>query len=390
MSPTRKIVLPEPLERLAKDVPERHPNVRSLARFAANSECSLASVGFAAAVDFDHLLEGTPFEPPFGQSPFTFGRGENFENLLRAKDYEPLRTVIGDALSGTARPDQVENLRVGFPPTRAGMAERAKATRELVAKVLRGDADAPRLIDGAVLEREIGGVPAFFEADTVAARFDGPIHAGEIKSFPTVDGRADADKVGAAISQVSIYIVLLEQLVRSLGGKPDLVSKDALLITPLNTGLKPTIATLSVGREVDRAARILDQAPDARKIAQRIPTGLPTFKSIASKDRSVAERVADAEVLAERVGTRYRTGCLASCGLARFCRSRAEESDDPARLGGQVERLLPEVKTLERATRLAQGEEPSEGEAAVSRSLREAMRGLSEARRPRRRGRGRG
>ena len=56
------------------------------------------------------------------------------------------------------------------------MAARAKATEALISKIVKRSKDAPNLIDGAVLSRDVGGIPAFFEADAVAAHFDPPIH----------------------------------------------------------------------------------------------------------------------------------------------------------------------------------------------------------------------
>src|ERR1700761_3676175 len=89
----------ERLARLAGNAPRRPADVRMLARFAANSDCRLAALGFAARVDFDQLLRGTHFEAPFGQSPFAFRRGTRFEGKLRENGYAPmldlLRTRLG-------------------------------------------------------------------------------------------------------------------------------------------------------------------------------------------------------------------------------------------------------------------------------------------------------
>ena len=58
-----------------------------LAAFAQNTDCPLATLGFAAGVDFDRLLFGTRFRAPFGQSPFAIQRGLAFEKMLRDNDY---------------------------------------------------------------------------------------------------------------------------------------------------------------------------------------------------------------------------------------------------------------------------------------------------------------
>ena len=365
----------DPLSRLADlagKAPSRAPNVRTLARYAANSHCTMASVGFAARVDFDRLLVGTRYEVPFGQSPFAFRRGNLFEDLLRRDGHAPIKELLGRGLGYDASKARVVNLREGAEKTRVGMAKRAVATGELVDKVLGGAADAPNLIDGAVMAKEVGGVMAYFEADAVAAQFDSPIHAGEIKSFPTVDGQADADKVGAAISQVAIYILLLRDVVVGLGGDPDSVASKALLITPKNTGLQPTMTVKDVGREVDRAARILAQAPSAGEIVDSLPASLPSFEAVASKALGEPERLDAVEQLVESVGTSYGPACLSSCGLSRLCRQRAHRSGDPARVGGQLVRLLPGISSLDRAAALAAGGRASADEQPVADELRRA------------------
>jgi hypothetical protein len=74
----------------------------------------------------------------------------------------------------------------------------AHETRSLLRELARRDLRAPNLIDGAVLETVDGGITAHFEADSLAARFGGEVHTGEVKSFPAVDGRTKPDKLGSA------------------------------------------------------------------------------------------------------------------------------------------------------------------------------------------------
>src|SRR5207244_3528862 len=113
-----------------------------------------------------------------------------------------------------------------------GMTLRAHETRRLLRQIIAKEPIAVNLIDGAVLEASVGGVLARYEADTLAASFLGQIHAGEVKSFPVVDEQADADKLGAALDQVSVYILLVKRTIETLGGDPTIVSKDAMLFTP--------------------------------------------------------------------------------------------------------------------------------------------------------------
>ncbi len=362
----------ERLEALRGDAPRRSSNVRELARFAANSTCNLANVGFAARVDFDRLLAKTRFQAPFGQSPFAFRRGNRFEEMLRKDGHAPLLKLLGETLHYDVRGATVANVREGFPRTADRMEKRAAKTSDLVKAVLTGAEGAPNLIDGAVLGRTIGGVSAYFEADAVAAHFGKPIHVGEIKSFPTVDGQADPEKIGAAVAQVSIYILLLRELVERLGQKPEMVSSEALLITAKNTGLQPTMHVKHVGREIDRARRILDHVPRIVDVAAALSDRSPSFASIANASDEEAPRLDRLATIADSVGVDYRPACLSSCGLSRFCRERAHEKGEPCRVGGQLVRLLPGVESLDRVTYLAAGKKPRDEEAAVADQLQRA------------------
>src|SRR5215472_2768856 len=105
----------ERVEKLAGDAPKRPANVRTLARFAATSECRLATLGFAARVDFDKLLEKTAYAVPFGQSPFAFRRGTRFEDRLRADGHAQLLDLLREHLNYSISGARVENLHRGFP-----------------------------------------------------------------------------------------------------------------------------------------------------------------------------------------------------------------------------------------------------------------------------------
>jgi hypothetical protein len=264
------------LAAIRASAPSRSPTVRALTAYAEHSECNLATLGFAASVDFDRLLAGTQYEAPFGQSPFAFSRGLAFERIVAdrgyAKTLELLRTKMGFAVEDA----RIVNLREIYPKNRAGMRLRANDTRALIRQLITGDTSAPNLIDGAVLQTSIGGIPAFFEADALAARFGGPIHAGEVKSFPIVDERADPDKLGAALNQVAMYILFAKQLVDSLGASPDLVSSLALIITPMNVSLTPTMSYMDVSSRIGRNQRLLAKVPNVRDVAAAVP-GTLTF-----------------------------------------------------------------------------------------------------------------
>jgi hypothetical protein len=268
---------------------------------------------------------------------------------------------------------RIRNLRDGFPRNRAGMVLRANETRALIGQILRGDRDAPNLIDGAVLTAEIGGTRAFFEADALAARFDGPIHAGEVKSFPVVDGRPEPDKLGAALDQVAVYILLTQAVVESLGGDPDAaVSTTAMLIAPRNVGLIPTLEVQNVSSRVRRVDRLLRQSLPVVELASGLPAGI--FGEIADTSKESGRRLEVLDELVDRVGNKLTSGCLSTCGLARYCRARAVAAGSPAIGGEQLSRLLPAVRSLPRAAELAAGAPPTPAEAPAAAQLARAGR----------------
>jgi hypothetical protein len=85
--------------------------------------------------------------------------------LLRANGYAATLDLFRAEL-GFARSDaRVVNLRAGYPKTSEGMSQRGEETRRLLGLIIQGDPAAPNLIDGAVLQASIGGLPAYFEAE---------------------------------------------------------------------------------------------------------------------------------------------------------------------------------------------------------------------------------
>ena len=63
-----------------------------------------------------------------------------------------------------------------------------------------------------MLALEVAGSPAYLEPDAVVVHPDGRWTVVEIKSFPMIDGSADAAKVGAAARQAAVYVLALERI----------------------------------------------------------------------------------------------------------------------------------------------------------------------------------
>lgn len=353
--------------------PRRSPTVRVLAAYSSHTDCNVATLAFAASVDMDKLLVGTPFQAQFGQSPFAIARGNQFERSIRRDDYAPALELLRTKMRFDTTDAKVVSLRRASSPNKQGMALRANQTRALIQQILRHDKQAPNLIDGAVLQAQIGGEVAFFEADAIAAQFAGPIHGGEVKSFPVVDGRPEPDKLGAALDQVAIYILLTQQLVAELGGNPDqAVSTTAMLIAPRNVGLTPTLEVQNVASRIRRMSTLLGRSVPVDELAAGLPDGV--FGRIADKDIEPGRRLELLDSVVERVGSKLTTSCLSSCGAARFCRARAVAKGSPAIGGEQIVRLLPGVNSLPRAAELAAGAQPTPNEAPAAGQLARAGR----------------
>ena len=360
---------PTEFEDVRGSAPERAPNVRVLAGFSAHADCALAALGFAAGVDFDTLLGETPYEAPFGMSPFAFARGQSFERSLAEEGYGPLLALLREHLGFDVADAKVVNLRAAYPRNRDGMRLRAHETRTMLGDIARRDPSAPNLIDGAVLEAEIGGIVAHFEADSLAARFGGQIHTGEVKSFPVIDGRCEPDKLGSALDQAAIYTLLTARTVAAAGGDPGIVSPEALLITPRNVGLRPTLSVIDVSRRMERTEMLLSRAPDIREL----PPGT-SFGPAADRAAEPERRIEALHGLADQVGTRYVSSCVTDCGLNRFCRSRSRACGSPGLVGEKGLRLLPGVASLDRAAELAAGAPASMTERPVAEQLTLAAR----------------
>jgi hypothetical protein len=350
------------LEEIRGGAPRRSPNVRVLAAYAQHTDCALATVAFSAGVDLDKVLAGTRFRPAFGQSPFAFQRGRLFEDRLRESNYAPTLALLREALQDPLPAPRIVNLRDRHPRTREGMLLRLQDTRALLELIVRSDPAAPNLIDGAVLRGSVGGVEAYYEADAMAAQTGGAVYVGEVKSFPRVDDSVDPDKLGAALDQAALYILLTREEVDRLGGAAArLVSELALLITPKNVSLQPTLSVKGVGPRIDRAAKLLAAVPPVKDVAASVPAGL-SFGPVADTAAEEQRRLDALGRLADRIGTAYKPECLVSCGNARFCRERAFCSGSPRLLGTSAERVMPGVIQLGRAAVLSRGAPPNAAE----------------------------
>jgi hypothetical protein len=357
------------MDRVRGAAPTRRPNVRSLATQAALSRCGLATMAFGLGVSTDRLLTGTGLEVPFGQSKFAFARGQQFERHLTDDNCKVLFEALQSDLSFDTTANVTLDLRAAYPPNLSGMIARAAETKRVLRLVIDGDPTAPNLIVGAVFKTSIAGVDAYLEADAVAARDvnGATIYTGEIKSFPIVDGRIDKDKLGKAADQVAVYQLLIQEAIEQIGGDPETVSRQAMIITPINTGFKPKISLLNITARVDRSRQLLSVSAPIDHLVAAVPTSV-SFGAVADDSRSDADRLRSLDLLADAAGTHWCSSCLPNCGLARACRRRTFDADDTALSGEVPVRLTPGITTMSRTVELARGAtaEPNAVEAAAT------------------------
>jgi hypothetical protein len=367
------------LERIRGCARQARPSVRRLAAFADVHSCPTAAVAFAGRVDTNHALKGTALEMPFGQSPFAIGRGVAFEALLRRHGHAELRRVLTDGLGVDFAAAGIENLREGYQPNEKGRVMRASVTRSRMLEIVSAPSD-PVVLDGAVLRADIGGLPAYFEADEIAIGVGGVIVVGENKSWPIVDGRpTDEDALGSALDQAATYVLLGRHVLDEAGLDPGLVSGAAVLVTPRNTGLTPVLHRQDVDGRVRRVERLLRAVPSVTEIAATIPPSV-TFDGVADASRPEEARIEAFAEVVDTLGNDYKpASCLSSCGFAWACRRLAFNAGDPAILGGQVSRALPGVVRLGRVAELSRGAPPSAVEAPVAASIARAGRLVDEA-----------
>lgn len=367
------------LDAIRGPAPRRTPDVRVLADFSQNTNCRVATLGFAAGVDFGKLLKGTRFQSAFSHSPFAVTRGLMFENMLRDNSYALTLDLLRGPLGLPAAGARTVNLREGFAAGPGRMPARVAKTAELLREIIDGKPTAPHWMDGAVLRGRVGGIAAYFEADALGSHSSGgEIRIAEVKSFPKVDDRVDPDQLGSALDQSAVYVMLARETVATLGGDPEkLVSDRVILITPRNVGLTPTLSEQRVTARVTRVRRIFAGLPDAEAVAAATPADI-SFGPVSDDTADEQARLDTLHDIADRVGTAYTPGCMTSCGNARFCRDRAVRAGSPCLSGTAAVRLLPEILTLGRAESLARGATPTNAEAPAATLLARAGRLIDE------------
>lgn len=318
-----------------------HPlDARALAALAANPGCRRRALLDGAGVDKTALASALGAPSGFGQSQFAFMRGHAFEAKVKADGGAELLRLLGaDAPEEAHTPD----LAAAGPEGRA--ARTALALREAT------EAGGWALLDHPLLALEVAGSPAYLEPDAVVVRPDGRWVVVEIKSFPMIDGSADAAKVGAAARQAAVYVLALERVAAVTDGAE--VDHTVLLVCPKDFSNQPTGSLVDVRRQLSVTRRQLARLTRLEEIAAAVPQDV-TFDVAACSAEELAAAV-------EAVPHAYAPECLAACELAFHCRERARAAGAVEALGRSLRAELGGLTTIGAVLSAARGDADGPG-----------------------------
>nr|WP_051776049.1 hypothetical protein [Streptomyces varsoviensis] len=403
-------------------------DARALAALAANPGCGRRALLDGAGVDKGALARALGSPASFGQSQFALARGNSFEAKVKADGGAELVRLLHERLGdGSPAPGPGP---VAAPDLTAAGPEGRTARTELALREATA-AGEWAFFDHPMLALSVAGSPAYLEPDAIVVHPDGGWTVVEIKSFPMVDGSADAAKVGAAARQAAVYVLALGELAgrhtdgeerpggaaraagdgladrtaargpegsggdaadRTAGGAQapggpladhaagaaERVRHRVLLVCPKDFSNTPTAELVDVRKQLATTRRQLSRLTRIEALAAALPEGT-TFDLRLSEDGRTATRPVE-ELLAavESVDAAYAPDCLAVCELAFHCRERTRAAGAVESLGRGVRGELGDLTTVEAVLAAARGEAGDAGDPAVE-ALRRAAALRSEA-----------
>jgi hypothetical protein len=315
------------------DVPPRPLDARALAALAANPGCRRRALLDGAGVDKAALARSLGAPAPFGQSQFAFARGNSFEAKVKSDGgAELIRLLCATTGESPPEPDAI-----ALPDLAAhGPASRTERTR--LALGPSGDGGWTLLFH-PMLALEVAGSTAYLEPDAIAVHPDGSCTVAEIKSFPVLDGSADAAKVGAAARQAAVYALALDE-----SGLEGRVREQALLVCPKDFTNLPTAHGVDIRKQRATTRRQLARLTRLEEIAAALPEDTVFDPSLPAAELTSA---------VESLPAAYAPECLSTCELAFHCRARARASGAVESLGRSVRGELGGLTTVDAVLRAA-------------------------------------
>ncbi len=340
-------------------MPARPLDARALAALAANPGCRRRALLDGAGVDKGALAQALGSPAPFGQSQFAFARGNAFEARVKADGGQELLRLVKEHL-GTAGAAADESARV--PDLSAAGPEGRVARTALALREATRDGGWT-LLDHPLLALDVAGSPAYLEPDAVVVGPQGRWTVVEIKSFPMLDGSADASKVGGAARQSAVYVLALERIAECTDGAS--VGDRVLLVCPKDFSNLPTASVVDVRKQRAVTSRQLARLARVEDIAAALPEGT-TFDVSARDGEHLTAAV-------ESVPAAYAPDCLAACELAFHCRARARTLGAVESLGRSVRGELGGLTTVGEVLAAAHGEAGDASDPAVAALRRAAV-----------------
>ncbi|MFI7338363.1 hypothetical protein ACIBUY_10525 [Streptomyces sp. NPDC050085] len=340
-------------------------DARALAALAANPGCSRRALLDGAGVDKARLADALGSPSAFGQSQFALTRGNVFEARVKADGGAGLLALV-HARVDAAGPEPAPSLVRA--PDLAAIGPEGRTARTALA--LREALDSPgtwTFLDHPMLALDVAGSPAFLEPDAVVVHPDGSWTVVEIKSFPMIDGAADAAKVGAAARQAAVYVLALEQVAARLEGV--VVRDRVVLVCPKDFSNLPAASAVDVRKQLSVTRRQLRRLTRIEDIAAALPPG-----TVFDPDLPAAELTA----AVESVPATYAPECLAACELAFHCRDRSRAAGAVTALGRPLRAELGGLTTVDAVLAAAHGEAGDPADPTVA-ALRRAAALRAEA-----------
>lgn len=345
--------------------PKRH-DARTIAAMTRNPGCMRRAVMDAAGVDKAMVAEAVGHPTSIGRlSEFAVTRGISFEARVKAEGCAELLRLLREQL-GLPVP-QAHYQDLSPPDGGEPAAGRYLRSRSLLGAIATGEVGT--LFDHPLLRLRMGGVWVYLEPDLVAFQLGEKFYVIEIKSFPVIDGVADASKVAAAVTQSAVYVLALKSLLADAGRDPELVSHEVILVCPADFSNQATATLVDVRRPLAALRRQLVRMDNIDLLLASIPEHA-TFEPTQP-----AAELADSLHLA---AARYSPECLSACEMGTFCRAEARGATSV--LGRTVREDLGGVDAVSTALALATGDlQPTADLAQAAHALKLAHRLRSEA-----------
>ena len=333
------------LDRLRGRTNAKRHSARTISALAANPGCTRRALMDASGTDKEKVAAHTGYPGPFGQSGFAIARGNAFEAQVKQDGAAQLLHLLRGHL-GLAT-EEAGYLDLGAVARNDVNEVRYTKTRQVLTSA---DNDKGTLFDHPLLRLKVAGRYAYLEPDLIAFQSRGRFHIVEIKSFSVVDEQADPAKVAAAAIQSAVYVRALRDM---LGGDPERVHHETVLVAPENFANRPVATGIDVRKQLTVIDRQLSRITAIEDLLRYYPHDLTFDLDPGPSGDTFRRDPAELLQAVREVEANYAPECLSSCELCYLCRDEAKGTT--AALGTSVRDDFGGIEYVERALSLARG-----------------------------------